>query len=86
MERQLLARDAFATEGVSRVGIEVQRTIKHAEMTAFWVHQPQIHTSNMGILSGSCIVDSRNALPEMQIYCVGPKAREAESWIKIGEV
>ena len=66
--------------GPIQAGIEVQRTIKTAEMSAFWLAlrglgaSATIHTDNLGILNG---------VHRGEKKCIGPKAQEADIWIKI---
>ena len=64
--------------GPIEAGIEVQRTIKRAAMTTFWMAlrglsaQATTYTDNMGILSELRRGDKK---------CISPNAKEADVWI-----
>ena len=61
---------------------EVQRTIKRAELTAFLcllkniIGPIKVHVDNKGIIDG---------LLRGEMKCIGPKAGDADLWIKVRE-
>ena len=63
-------------------GLEVQRTIKRADLTAFIRHfrrrvdPTTVHVDNKGIING---------LWRGEIKCIGPEAKDADLWLCIWE-
>ena len=62
--------------------LEVQRTVKSAELTAFLclfreaIGPAMVHVDNKGIIDGLWRGDMK---------CIGPKARDVDLWILIWE-
>ena len=52
--------------------IEVQRTIKRPELPAFSVGPTMVHVGNKGFIDGLW-------------KCIGPKTKDADSWVPIWE-
>ena len=65
--------------GTMDAEIEVQRAIKRAELTAFLcllkkiIENAKMHVDNKGIIDG---------LLRREMRCIGPKARDADLWLK----
>ena len=68
--------------GTLDAGLEVQRTITRAELTAFLclirkaIGPTMVHVDNRGIVDGLCRGETR---------CIGPRAKDADLWILIWE-
>ena len=58
--------------GTLEAGLEVERTIKRAELTAFLCLLKKVHVDNKGILDGLWRGENK---------CIGLKAKDADMWI-----